>query len=210
MSQPDYYDDDHEIEDIEGYCVRCRETVYIENPQAVWTRKGQAATRGDCALCGGTVFRMGKTALHDETQRPQAISISDGDNKRNRPKLARDTVYVNYAPPDEATAQQIASDLEKSGMAVWLHDGEDQTQWSSGVHPALKECSRMVVVLSGWSTQDGGTRQAWEYFRSERKPVVIAQMETTETPDALRRSPRFDFQADFKQALRQMLGALAR
>jgi DNA-directed RNA polymerase subunit RPC12/RpoP len=202
-------DHDHDYhEDIEGYCMRCRESVIIEAPKPVWTRKGQAATRGECPMCGGTVFRMGKTDLHNEANRPEAIQIGDDDGKRNRPKLARDTVYVNFAVADEAEAQAIAADLEKSGMAIWLHDADDQTSWSGGMHPALKECSRMVVVLSG-NSDDESVVNAWQFFRDERKPIVLAQIAPTEAPDALRRSPRFDFADDFKRALRQMLGALS-
>lgn len=202
-------DHEHDYhEDIEGYCMRCRESVIIEAPQPVWTRKGQAATRGECPICAGTVFRMGKTDLHSEANRPEAIHITQDDGKRNRPKLARDTVYVTYASDDESEARAIASDLEKSGMAVWLHDSADHTRWSSGVHPALKECARMVVILSAHSGEES-VQQAWQYFRSERKPIVLAQIAPIDPPDALRRSPRFDFADDFKRALRQMLGALS-
>jgi len=201
---------DFEIDPIEGYCMHCRMTVEIENPQAVWTRKGQPATRGACSICGGTVFRMGKTELHDEKNRPEAVHIGDDDGKRNRPKLARDTVYVNFASQDEESARAIAIDLEKSGMAVWVHDSADETQWSGGVHPALKECARMVLVLSTSTEADVKSEQAWAYFKEQRKPIVLAQIEPASPPDRIRRSPRFDFEADFKRALRQMLGELSR
>jgi hypothetical protein len=208
---PDYYDEHHdEIEPIEGYCVRCRESVEIEDPIAVWTRKGQAATRGNCPLCGGVVFRMGKTALHDEKNRPSAIQIGDSNDKRTRAKLSRDTVYINYAPDDEESAQQIAADLEKSGVPIWLHDtANESTSWASGVHPALKECARMVLVLSQNSQTETSVNQAWEFFRSNRKPITIAQLATVAPPDELRRSPRFDFANEYKSALRQLLNALS-
>src|SRR5689334_10949602 len=109
-----------ELDDIiiEGYCMSCRQSVEMENPQPVWTRKGHPSTRGTCPNCGGTVFRMGRTELHDEKSRPAAIKVGDGGDKRTAPKLTRDTVYLNYAPADEALAQRLADDLEKSGLAV--------------------------------------------------------------------------------------------
>jgi hypothetical protein len=190
---------------IEAYCMSCRESVEMEEPQAVWTRKGHAATRGVCPNCGGTVFRMGKTELHDELRRPEPVTIGDSD-KRSGPKLSRDTVYLNYAPDDEALAQRLADDLEKSGLAVWLHDNENNVAWGSGVHPALKECKNMVFVLSQAALSAEDVSEAWQFFREQRKPILIAQVATVEPPDAIRRSARFDFgSGDYKTMMRQMV-----
>lgn len=204
------YHDDHDHEPIEGYCMRCRLSVEIEEAVPVWTRKGQAATRGFCPHCGGTVFRMGKTDAHDEGKRPSALQIGDSNDKRTRAKLSRDTVYINYSPNDEEQAQQIAADLEKSGVPVWLHDSTDnETTWASGVHPSLKACARMVLVLSPHAHTDNTVQTAWNFFKDNRKPIVIAQVQATEPPDPIRRSPRFDFERDYKPALRDMLNALS-
>ncbi len=202
----EYYEDE-EFEPIEGYCMRCRESVEIESPMPVWTRKGLPATRGECSMCAGTVFRMGKTYQHDEKNRPEAVPVGD-ESKRNRPKLARETVYVTYADNDEDIAQQIAADLEKVGIAVWLHEHDDGTSWASGVHPALLECARMVYVMSDSALNHEAVIKAWTFFREQRKPIVIAQIEGVDPPDRIRRSPRFDFISDYKQAFREMLNAL--
>lgn len=201
------YDFDDEI--IEGYCVRCRDSIDIENPQAVWTRKGMPATRGECSICGGTVFRMGKTHMHSESDRPEAVEIGD-TGKRSRPKLERDTVYVAYTQADEALARQLAKDLENVGIASWLHEHEDNdVKWAGGVHPALAECNRMVYVLSDTSVKDSAVDTLWQFFRENRKPIVIAQVSDTPPPDRIRRSPRFDMTADYKSAFRQMIQALS-
>jgi len=202
----EYYDEDEELEPIEGYCMRCRESVEIENPQPVWTRKGLPATRGECSICGGTVFRMGKTYQHDEKNRPEAVQVGDG--KRRGPKLERDTVYVTYAEADEDIARQIGADLEKVGIAVWLHEHDGETNWASGVHPALIDCARMVYVMSQSALNSDPVISAWTYFRNERKPIVIAQIERVDPPDRIRRSPRFDFTSDYKRSFRAMLDVL--
>lgn len=208
MMSHDAYAHDHDP--IEGYCVRCRTSVEIETPLAVWTRKGQPATRGICPLCGGVVFRIGKTALHDERNRPSLSEQTEASAKFTRVKLSRETVYVGYAPEDEEIAQQIALDLERSGYAVWLHDGEHLVgAWASGVHPALKDCARMVLVLATTTSQDPTVAQAWGFFRDQRKQIVVAQVTDTPPPDALRRCPRFAFGGeDYKGALRQTVNAL--
>lgn len=207
---PHNHHDDLDDDPIEAYCMRCREMVEMLDPHPIWTRKGQPATQGDCPICGGLVFRLGKTRLHENRERPSAIIVAEETEKRKRPQLTRDTVYVNYALADEEAAQQIAADLMKSGLAVWLHDGDaDTSAWAKGVHPALKECSRMVLVLSPTMAHDARVAEAWQFFRQHRKPIVIAQVAVAPPPDLIRRSPRFDFAADFKGALRQMLDALS-
>ncbi|MBC8098631.1 MAG: toll/interleukin-1 receptor domain-containing protein [Armatimonadetes bacterium] len=199
-----------EPEDIEAYCVRCRESVTMEAPQAVWTRKGMPATRGICPICGGTVFRMGATDAHRKSARPTPVAVGDGD-RRKAPTLTRDTVYINYAASEAEFAQSLAADLNNAGIAAWLAEPDPgEVAWAGGVHPALQECARMVLVLSPDALQDTQVAAGWQFFRGKRKPIVIAQLSTAAAPpDDIRRSPRFDFAADYKSAFRQMLQALS-
>ena len=200
----DYYDDDHEP--LEAYCVRCRQTVEVENPQPVWTRKGMPATRGECPDCGGTVFRMGRTAAHDPQSKPEAVEVSGG---QKGPKLSQDTVYVLYAAADMDFASQIAEDLKNSGITAWLHEHDEaEVAWAGGVHPALEQCQRMLVILSPALLAETALESRWTFFREKRKPVIIAQIASADPPDAIRRSPRYDFAADYKRAFREMLQVL--
>jgi DNA-directed RNA polymerase subunit RPC12/RpoP len=200
----DYYDDDHEP--LEAYCVRCRQTVEVENPQPVWTRKGMPATRGECPDCGGTVFRMGRTAAHDSQSKPEAVEVSGG---QKGPKLSQDTVYVLYAAADMDFASQIAEDLKNSGITAWLHEHDEaEVAWAGGVHPALEQCQRMLVILSPALLAETALESRWTFFREKRKPVIIAQIASADPPDAIRRSPRYDFAADYKRAFREMLQVL--
>jgi hypothetical protein len=198
-------DDQLYIEPVEGYCVRCRETVDFENPVPVWTRKGLPATRGECPNCGGVVFRLGKTDAHDGSDRPEAVEVAG----KQRLKLAQETIYINYAPADEEIAEQLAADLQKVGVAVWLHEAEPtHVNWAGGVHPALKECARMVLVLSPDAIGMETVEAAWRFFREKSKPVLIAQVAPADPPDAVRRSPRFDFAADYRAAFRQLVQSI--
>lgn len=199
-----------EMQIIQAYCVRCKQSVQMENPEAVWTSRGTPGTRGECPECGGTVFRMGATHLHEGLERPEAVVVQK-KARRQKPKIAPDTVYINFAAADEEMAQQIAADLNKIGMTTWLHDASpDGVNWAGGVHPALKDCSRMVVVLSAKGVGDDAAASAWTFFKQKRKPVVIAHIGDVEPPDDLRRSPRFDVDADYKTALRALVQALTR
>lgn len=201
----EYYDEDEE-DPVEAYCMRCRETIEIENPKAVWTRRGMPATRGECPQCGGTVFRMGRTDAHSGEARPAAVQVA----APTRAKLMRDTAYINFAEADVELAEQIADDLQKSGIAVWLHEeNKGDVQWAGGVHPALTECSRMVYILSPAALEAESVVDAWSFFKSKGKRIVIAQLAPVDPPDAIRRSPRFKFDGDYKTAFRQMIQALS-
>jgi len=208
----DHFDHDavdaelHEEPDpIEAYCVRCRDTVMLENPIAVWTRKGVPATRGECPICGNAVFRMGRSAAHEAKSRPTPVNV--GDTKRT--KLPKTTVYLNYAPADEEMAGQVAADLEKMGFATWQHQvAPEDVDWAGGVHPSLKECSQMVLLLSPAALDESTVETAWRFFREKNKPVSVAVVAQADPPDMLRRRPRFDLATDYKGAFRQLLSVL--
>lgn len=198
-------DHQEEPEPVEAYCVRCRESVWLEDPHPVWTRKGAPAMRGECPSCGNFVFRLGWTPAHDAKNRPAPVQV--GETKRN--KLPKTAVYLNYTAADESTAAQVAADLEKMGFATWLHQTErEEVDWAGGVHPSLKECSRMVFLLSPAALTDDTVETAWKFFREKNKPIIVAVVAPADPPDALRRRPRFDLEGDYKGSFRQMLSAL--
>jgi hypothetical protein len=209
----DLHDEQDENEPIEAYCVRCKQMVDMENAEAVWTSKGTPGTRGICADCGTTVFRMGRTDAHNMLMRPAAVRVEGGKiSTAGRRKRAQPATYINYAGVDAEFATKLAADLENAGIHTWIDIGQDGSQdvkWAGGVHPALKDSMRMVVVLSLDGKDSAALAKAWQFFKTEKKPIVLAVLGSVEVPDLLRRSPRFDFSQDYKSAFRQMLSALS-
>ena len=47
---------------MEAYCLRCRARREITEAEQVTLKNGRPATRGKCAECAGTVFRIGSMA----------------------------------------------------------------------------------------------------------------------------------------------------
>jgi hypothetical protein len=116
---------------------------------------------------------------------------------------------VAFADADSALAEQLAADLEKVGVACWLHEAApSDVNWAGGVHPALSACDRMILVLTDAALRDARVEEAWRYFRQKNKPIVVAQIDGSAVPDDLRRRPRFDFRAAYRTAFRQLLQAL--
>lgn len=215
MLHNDIYEDE-DYEPIEGYCMSCRDKVDIENPLAVWTSQGRPGTRGTCPICGGSVYRMGKTHLHNEAERPDAIQVVDqsGINRKShaaKVKIEAATYLVGVAEDDELI-QRLAEDLDKLGISTWADTGEtrEEVNWASGVHPALDQCKKMVVVLSEAALKSDNVQQSWRYFRDQRKTVVVVLAEDVEPPDDLRTRPRFRVFDDYKTEFRKLWSELSR
>ena len=201
--------DELDDEPIEAYCVSCREKVEIDNPSAVWTSQGRPGTRGECPMCGGTVFRMGRTHLHGGSkQPPKAIKVFESGGKGRNSRAA----YIISDITQSDFADKLGEDLKKIGINVWIDDGEnvDETQWAGGVHPALEQCTHLVVVLSSFALKTSTVEEAWKFFLKRRKPVALVQIEKVDPPDELRSRPRFDFTQDYKSAFRGLVEALSK
>ncbi len=204
---------DEDAESIEAYCVKCKDKVEMEHPEPVWTSRGQPGTRGTCPTCGSTVFRMGKTAAHETMSAPPPVRVEDVPkvvSNRGRKKTLPAT-YINAGEANAEFGARLARELDNAGVHTWYDpkNGEDEVSWAGGVHPALRDCVKMVVVLSQSAKDAETVTKAWTFFKTTRKPIVVALLDNVEVPDALRRSPRFDFSKDYKAAFRQMMQVLS-
>jgi hypothetical protein len=205
---PDDLYDDEEL--IEAYCMTCRQKTSMEGAEPIWTRRGAPGTRGTCSICGTTVFRMGRTPAHDQLKRPEPVKVSDSSRGRaGRP--APPVTYINFSTIDADFAAKLADDLNRIGIQTWLAGTDvNNVQWATGVHPALVECKRMIVVLTPFSAKAINVIEAWNFFLETHKPVYVAQLEPVEMPDELRSKPRFDFaREEYKRAFRELLQALS-
>lgn len=205
------YDEGVDREPVEAYCMTCRQKTPMNDPAPIWTRRGAPGTRGTCAICGTTVFVMGRTAAHDRLRQPAPVHVADAPPGKNRSRLPAATTYLNYSVPDAEFAEILAEDLKRAGIQTWLAGTEvDDVRWATGVHPALVECANMIVVLTPLAIRATHVADALQYFLGARKPVFVVQLGPGHVPDELRRKPRFDFSGDdYKQRLRELIQALS-
>lgn len=213
MQDADYPQEDDELEpeEVEAYCVRCKQKVIMENPVPVWTRRGTPGTRGECEICGTPVFRMGRTEAHRNLEKPDMDHMLGGPKPTRKRSQTHFSAYINYSLSDSDFAARLAKDLSRAGVPAWFDPSADpdRVSWASGFHPALDECSHMVVVLSKDALETDTMRESWAFFRKQRKPVLVAQVSSCEVPDDLRSRPRFNFEGDYKAAFRALIQALA-
>ncbi len=50
---------------MEAYCVKCKTQREMVNDEPIFLSNGRAAMRGQCAVCGTTLTRLGRTEAHD-------------------------------------------------------------------------------------------------------------------------------------------------
>lgn len=200
----------HELDEgIEAYCVVCKDKRIMDDPVAVWTSLALPGVRGTCPVCGTTMFRMGRSPLHGKSQAPEPVQVVPKGAKGKDKRAA----YIVACVTDADFAKKLGGELKQIGVNVWVDSGEqvDATQWSNGVHPALEQCSHLIVILSGFTESTHSVREAWSYFKNERKPTIVVQTESDiEPPDDLRSRPRYDFTKDYKGAFRGVVEALSR
>lgn len=61
-----------------AYCLKCRQKQAIQNPQPVFTARGQPATRGTCPACGSSLVKMGATPAHTSLVKPETPGTKTG------------------------------------------------------------------------------------------------------------------------------------
>ena len=42
-----------------GYCVKCKASREIKDPQQITMKNGRPATQGTCPVCGTKIFKIG-------------------------------------------------------------------------------------------------------------------------------------------------------
>ncbi|MDX1414196.1 MAG: type I DNA topoisomerase [Candidatus Promineifilaceae bacterium] len=71
---------------MEGYCFKCKEKREMENPTAEYSANGSPGTRGICPVCGGTIYKMGRTPAHEHLPKPEITKQSKKKPKKSRKK----------------------------------------------------------------------------------------------------------------------------
>jgi len=135
------------MDDLQAYCVKCKEKRPIANPQAEYTKAGTPGTRGECPVCGTTLFRMGATPAHEGLPKPEVTRKRKKEVKRNgklviveSPAKAR-TIgkYLGKGYKVEASVGHVR-DLLKSRLSVDVeNDFEPEYRIPNDKRPVVKQ-----------------------------------------------------------------------
>ena len=95
---------------IIAYCLKCKTKTEMKDSRSVYTESGRPGTRGICSLCGSAVFKMGRTAAHDDLPKPEPkptrSKSKSGSKRRRRRKPKGDGQLVIVESPAKARTVQ--------------------------------------------------------------------------------------------------------
>ncbi len=118
--------------------------------------------------------------------------------------------FFSYSREDSEFALRLAGDLKAAGANVWL-DQLDITpgqRWDSAVEEALKNCPRLIVVLSPAAVKSQNVMDEVSFALEERKTVIPVIHRDCDIPFRLRRVQHADFRQDYARPLQGLIGTL--
>jgi len=118
-------------------------------------------------------------------------------------------VFLSFAGEDRPKAEQVHAFLTEAGIRVFYDRRmRSDANWDLTIEQGLKDCSRMVLLLSSSSMpKKPEVYREWFYFASEKKPIHSLLLEDCELHS------RFKFQnyidaTDLQSALDRLLADL--
>lgn len=113
-------------ESLQAYCVKCKTKRDMVNAQAVFTQSGTPATRGQCAVCGTSLYRMGATPAHDGLPKPEKkVAASKNGAKTAKKSTAKKKTAKSKSakkaakkPAEKKQAESKSAGKKGSGKVV--------------------------------------------------------------------------------------------
>jgi WD40 repeat protein len=104
-------------------------------------------------------------------------------------------VFFCYAREDQDFAVRLAQELKERGVPVWLDqwDIPPEADWDRTIDNALRECSRMLIVLSPASVGSSEVRGELRSALDLRKPILPVLYQECDIPRQLRVVQFVDF-----------------
>jgi hypothetical protein len=120
------------------------------------------------------------------------------------------TAFFSYARADREFALRLANDLRLSGALVWIDqlDIRAGERWDSAVEYAVRNCSRMIVVLSPAAVASHNVMDEVSYALDANKIVIPLLYRDCMVPLRLNRIQYIDFRGDYSAGVKTVLSAL--
>lgn len=165
---------------MEAYCVKCKQKQEMVEPVATFTSTGTPATRGTCAVCGTSLYRMGRTPAHDGLEPPEVVKKP----KSRAAKPRKGTLVIVESPAKARTVGRFLGkgytvkasvghvrDLLKSKLSVDV-DNHFQPKYRVPnekrpiVKELMKDAARANEVFLATDPDREGEAIAWHLLES--------------------------------------------
>ncbi|MGP1347246.1 MAG: toll/interleukin-1 receptor domain-containing protein [Phycisphaerales bacterium] len=125
------------------------------------------------------------------------------------------SIFISHSSHDKQFANQLASDLEQCGHAVWLDDREIRVGQSipKKVSEGLQQCEVVIVVFSEASTTSGWVATEWESrldddIKSSGSVILPIVIDDCEIPQILRSKKYADFRKSHRVGFAHLCSAI--
>ena len=112
---------------VEAYCVKCKQTRPMTKGQAVYMANGRPAARGECAVCGTGLFKIGATADHAGLPTPVVA-------KSTRKPAAKSGKAAAAAPAGKRSSRLVIVESPAKARTVGRFLGKGYTVRASVGH----------------------------------------------------------------------------
>ncbi len=136
-----------------GYCFKCKEKRPLQDPKPEWAANGTPGTRGRCPVCGGTIYKAGRTPAHENLPKPEIKVTKKKKKAAKKSPPRRGKLVVVESPAKARTIGRYLGrgytvkssvghvrDLLKSRLSVDVeHDYQPEYRVPNDKRPVVKE-----------------------------------------------------------------------
>jgi hypothetical protein len=120
-------------------------------------------------------------------------------------------IFISYARPDQATADQVEAYLKAAGFRVFrdIRDIRGGDNWDLTIEKGLQEATHMVLLLSSSSMPDRKeVYREWMYFDQKKKPIVPLYIENCTLHSRMMTTNYIDARTDLATAMSKVVDSL--
>ncbi len=125
-------------------------------------------------------------------------------------EAAAQGVFINYGRSAELYAIELADDLQRAGIRVWLDimNMPDEGDWRHEVGLAMRSCGLMLMIVSPETYTDDDLRREWQTFLNSGKIVIPILYNDFDSNRFNLWVPPVDFRYDYRIGLKKLLHLL--
>ena len=119
-------------------------------------------------------------------------------------------LFFSYSREDSRFALKLAESLRSAGVHLWIDqlDIPAGARWDQSVESALKECPRLILILSPASVESQNVMDEINFAIGQNRTILPVLYQECSIPFRLNRLQRLDFTGNFDSAFEKLLAAL--
>lgn len=209
---------------MDAYCMKCKTSREIINPQAGYNAAGAPVTTGTCAVCGTKLYRIGRTPAHENLPKPEI--------KKNREPKKNGKLVIVESPAKAKTVGRFLGkgytvkasvghvrDLLRSELSVDVdHDFTPKYRIPNEKRPVVKEIKELVKkseeIYLATDPDREGEAIAWHLMEAAEIPpdlskrVVFHEITQKAIEEAFSKPRKVDMNLVDSQQARRILDRL--